>query len=183
MKRANIYEAKNASFQYNDTRIKSDNKLNKKENDFCCLKLLSDGRIGRTQYFLCTMGITIFGLALAGLLSLIPTIGLPLAVIYLVGMLVFNSFLTIQRCHDINASGWLCMTSLVPFLSGFLYFIPGTKGINKYGLQPTACCPEAKVGAITLATIILIGAVVVLSFYEYPVLNELNTDNLIALGN
>jgi len=138
---------------------------------------------GRTQYFLSTMGITIFGIVLVGLLSLIPVIGVPLALIYLAGMLVFNLFFTIQRCHDINASGWLCLTSLIPFLSSFLYFMPGTKGINKYGFQPTACCSEAKAGAFALLTLFIVGSVIALSFYEHSLFNPLDNDHLIALVN
>jgi len=51
----------------------------------------------------------------------------------------------------------------VPFLSSFLYFIPGTKGNNKYGLKPVSCFPEAKAGAFALATIV--GVIVALSLY------------------
>ena len=113
---------------------------------------------------LSTVGLTTVGLVLFALFFVIPTIGLPLAFIYLVGTLIFNLFLTIQRYHDINASGWLCVTSLVPFLSSFLYFIPGTKGNNKYGLKPVSCFPEAKAGAFALATTI-VGVIVALSLY------------------
>lgn len=193
MIKANNYEAQHASSQYNSVSTKSyvqinknvqtENTQTKKEKDFCCLKLLSHGRIGRTQYFLSTTGITVVGLVLFALFSVIPTIGMPLAFIYLAGMLIFNLFLTVQRCHDINASGWLCLTSFVPFLSSFLYFIPGTKGNNKYGLKPVACCSEAKAGAFVLATLMIMAAIVTLSLYEYPVVNSLNTDNLIALVN
>ena len=45
-----------------------------------------------------------------------------------------------QRCHDIGWPGWLALIVLVPYLGvAFwlaLFFIPGTRGPNRYGPDP-----------------------------------------------
>lgn len=47
-----------------------------------------------------------------------------------------------QRCRDINLPGWAALLLLVPFLGEFfwlaLFFIPGTRGPNRYGPDPLA---------------------------------------------
>lgn len=155
----------------------------KKEKDFCCMKMLSNGRIGRVQYLLCTTGITLFGLILAGLLSLIPVVGVPLALIYLAGMIAFNMLLTIQRCHDINVSGWLSVASFIPILSTSLYFISGTRGENQYGQQPSPCSTEAKAAVLGLVSIVVIGLIFGFSFYDSAQIDLLGNGKLIALAN
>ena len=98
------------------------------------------GRMGRLRYFLYSMIVGIVGmviLALASMLGAISPIlgGIAVAVVY-IGMIVLSFFLAIQRCHDFNKSGWLSLIIFIPFAQLVLYFIPGTKGGNQYGLQP-----------------------------------------------
>jgi uncharacterized membrane protein YhaH (DUF805 family) len=55
-------------------------------------------------------------------------------------MLVVTVILLIQRLHDLNHSGWMCLLMFIPLLNLFftLYvvFAPGTKGSNNHGLPP-----------------------------------------------
>jgi len=46
----------------------------------------------------------------------------------------------IRRIHDINQSGWFI---LLPIYNLITMFIPGTKGVNKYGDDPYGSNPAA----------------------------------------
>ncbi len=147
---------------------------------FSTLILLSKGRIGRVHYFLSTLGIAFFGVILASLLSVIPTIGWPLAFVYIFGVIAFNLLLTIQRCHDINISGWYSLLSLIPLASIYFYFTAGTNGYNAYGYQPSACCEEAKIATFALSAVFVVASIVAITLYSYPVLNDLGVGSVIA---
>lgn len=103
-----------------------------------------DTRIGRLRYlahgFLLMIGWYILlgiGAALAMGASNIFWLLVALAT---VGMIVTMVILMIQRLHDLNQSGWMCLLTFVPLLGFFFYlymlFAPGAKGANNYGLQP-----------------------------------------------
>ncbi|MEJ2612000.1 MAG: DUF805 domain-containing protein, partial [Candidatus Thiodiazotropha sp.] len=47
-----------------------------------------------------------------------------------------NVLLTIQRCHDFNTNGWLSLVIVIPILPLIFWFIPGTKGNNRFGPPP-----------------------------------------------
>jgi uncharacterized membrane protein YhaH (DUF805 family) len=107
-----------------------------------------NGRIGRKNYFL---GLTLFIIgfyALAfGLLYLGAIIGnisgasdliyVFMGIIYLsiipFGLYVFS--LHIRRLHDQGHSGWWIL--LAPIVIWLNFFVPGNKGINKYGESPS----------------------------------------------
>jgi uncharacterized membrane protein YhaH (DUF805 family) len=59
-------------------------------------------------------------------------IGAPLTVIGILAM--------VQRCHDADRSGWWVLLWFVPLIGAVfwlvLFFIPGTRGPNKYGPDP-----------------------------------------------
>lgn len=60
---------------------------------------------------------------------------------YIYSLIVFflNIYLTIGRLHDINLSAWYSVILFIPIINlSFLalYFIPGTKGENKFGVDP-----------------------------------------------
>ena len=144
------------------------------------LRLLSRGRIGRAHYFLSTLGIAFFGITLATLLSVVPTIGSSLAFVYVLGVIVFNLTFTIQRCHDLNLSGWYSLLSLIPLASIYFYITAGTDGYNDYGRQPRACCEEARIATFALSAIFIVACIVTITFYSYPALNDLNVGSVIA---
>jgi uncharacterized membrane protein YhaH (DUF805 family) len=107
------------------------------------VKLFSaEGRIGRVRYlaysFVGSLAL-IFAFALfAGLSGLLHMPGLiAVGGIALYGaVVVFTVLLTIQRCHDCNWSGWMCLLYLVPFVSLIFLFMPGTRGANRFGAPP-----------------------------------------------
>ena len=119
----------------------------------------SNGRIGRIRYLMYTMGIGLAGMLLAMLLMMIPVIGPILAIAMYVGILVVSIFLTIQRSHDFNVTGWMSLVILIPLVSLIFYFIPGTKGTNKYGLQPPPNSTAIKVTAFLLLALFILGIV------------------------
>lgn len=52
-----------------------------------------------------------------------------------------------QRCHDIGWIGWCAFLIFVPLLNTIfwlaLFFIPGTRGPNRYGPDPREAHPSA----------------------------------------
>ena len=44
-----------------------------------------------------------------------------------------------RRLHDINKSGWWCLTCITPLIVVLIFFLckRGDEGSNKYGIQPT----------------------------------------------
>lgn len=132
------------------------------------LKILtSQGRIGRIRYLMYTMGIGLVGAFLAGLMMLIPVAGPFLAIALYIGILVISIFLTIQRSHDFNTTGWMSLVLLIPLVSLIFYFIPGTKGSNKYGLQPPPNSTAIKIAAFLLLAFFVLGIVAAIAIPTY----------------
>ncbi|MGB3609980.1 MAG: DUF805 domain-containing protein [Cellvibrio sp.] len=101
-------------------------------------------RIGRLRYLshsfvfmLAVYAILAVGMALA--LAVSGVFWVLVAASY-IGMIVISFILAIQRLHDLNKSGWLCLVMFIPLanliLALFLLFAPGTPGPNNFGLQP-----------------------------------------------
>lgn len=112
------------------------------------------GRLGRLRYFYYAMlmGLVgMVGLVLAMmLLSVSPVLGgVAIAVIY-IAMIVWSFFLLIQRCHDLDKSGWLSLLAFVPFAIFYFYFAPGTQGTNQFGAEPPANSKGVIAGSILL---------------------------------
>lgn len=119
------------------------------------VKLFSaQGRVGRVRYIAYGMAYTLVYYLIIGAAFGLSMIGLPPAVtmiitaIVVVAMLVLMILLTIQRCHDMDKSGWWTFFILVPLL-GILFFLcwPGTKGTNRFGPRT----PKNGTGVILLA--------------------------------
>ena len=59
----------------------------------------------------------------------------------LIGLALFLPGLavTVRRLHDINKSGWWCLTCVTPLIVVLIFFLckRGDEGSNKYGIQPT----------------------------------------------
>jgi uncharacterized membrane protein YhaH (DUF805 family) len=145
-------------------------------DEFGTIKIFSaKGRIGRLRYIAYTIGISmlcyIAVMLLMGLFAGIAsteTLGLivlPVVALGVVAIFVLNILLTIQRSHDFNVTGWLSLVLLVPLLPLIFWFIPGTKGSNKYGLQPP---PNKGVALAFVGIVVLIGVVGILAAIAIP---------------
>ena len=106
--------------------------------------LSTDGRIGRFEYFFYSIVIPflVFWIiaALAGISSHFGELGGAIAYVLLAAglcaALIIYVQLTIQRCHDFNANGWVCLLLILPLASILFWIIPGNSTVNRYG-EPT----------------------------------------------
>lgn len=98
----------------------------------------SKGRINRLPYFLYSLGVGVVcffavGICFTGILAII---GIPL----IMACCVANIMLIIQRCHDLNKSGWFYLVLVIPVIgiifALYLLFAKGTEGPNQYGPDP-----------------------------------------------
>ncbi len=105
------------------------------------------GRIGRVRYLAYGVGFYILFGFLIGLSALLGAAGVVVMVLGWIALVVIAFMLTIQRCHDFNASGWLSLLWLIPLVNLMFLFIPGTDGPNRFG-GPT---PPNTTGVLILA--------------------------------
>jgi len=119
------------------------------------------GRLGRVRYFYYSMLTGLVGMAAIMLavllLNISPTIGAILIAVIYIAMIVSGFFLAIQRCHDLNKSGWWSLLIFVPLAIFYFYFAPGTKGANQFGAEPRPNSKGVIVGAILLPVLMFLG--------------------------
>lgn len=111
------------------------------------------GRLGRIRYFYYSMLATFVGItAIAGwfLKSSTVTGGIALAIVS-ISLITWSFLLVIQRCHDLNKSGWWSLLIFIPFAFLYFNFASGTQGANHYGAEP----PTNSAGVIAGAIIML----------------------------
>ncbi|HEY0635957.1 MAG TPA: DUF805 domain-containing protein [Gammaproteobacteria bacterium] len=145
------------------------------------------GRLGRLRYLayavsmflLAWLVVTLLSAVVAGIgaasgdgqLSGVVVIGL-LVIVYGV-MLVLSLMLAVQRIHDFNASGWLALLLLVPYVNILfglvLWFVPGTDGENRYGLKTPPNGTGVKVLAIgaPIFMVFVIGVLAAIAIPQY----------------
>ncbi len=105
------------------------------------------GRMGRIRYIFYTTFVPFIAYVVMAIVMaiMIPAvadsgskafgvIAALLAIGFLIFLLVVLFLATIQRCHDFDTSGWLSLIILLPIIPIIFWFIPGTKGENKYGV-------------------------------------------------
>lgn len=114
-------------------------------NRYSEMRILStDGRVGRFEYFFYSLVVPFLvfwiAAALAGISSHFGELGRAIAYVLLAAgacaALIIYLQLTIQRCHDFNASGWFSLLLLLPLASILFWIIPGNSTVNNYG-EPT----------------------------------------------
>lgn len=106
------------------------------------------GRIGRARYIAYGFGFyVLFGLIGGVVAVMFGMVGTVVTLLAWIALAVIGFMLTIQRCHDFNASGWLSLLVLVPLANLIFLFIPGTDGPNRFG-PPT---PPNNVGVLIAA--------------------------------
>jgi uncharacterized membrane protein YhaH (DUF805 family) len=142
------------------------------------------GRIGRLRYLAYSMALMFLssfaggfvGAILAPFMQDAGDAGAAIAVIFMVivyGFMLVASFaLAVRRLNDFNTSGWMSLLFFVPFVNIIftlaLWFVPGTKGSNRYGLQP----PTNGAGVIILALLLplfvgIIAATAIPAYNDY----------------
>jgi uncharacterized membrane protein YhaH (DUF805 family) len=53
-----------------------------------------------------------------------------------IAYIVFYALITIQRCHDLDWSGWMSLIVLIPLVALVFLFMRGTPGRNRFGAPP-----------------------------------------------
>jgi uncharacterized membrane protein YhaH (DUF805 family) len=138
------------------------------------VKILSaTGRLGRVRYIGYSIGVTILvyvGVFFLGLLAGFARaewMAGALGGLGVVALLVLQIMLTVQRCHDFNASGWVCLVAFIPLAALVFWFIPGTRGPNRYGPPPPPNSTRAILLASILPLIFVVGIVAAIALPAY----------------
>ena len=106
-----------------------------------------DGRIPRSTYWACVVGMFILWVAIFLLVSalaiLTSSVFLPTSLFYIgiVLLIYFVLVVSIKRCHDRNKSAWWVLMSFIPLVGPIWAFVElgclaGTNGENRYGDDP-----------------------------------------------
>ena len=125
--------------------------------------LSANGRIGRFEYFFYSLVLPflVFWIiaALAGIASHFGELGGAIAYVLLAAAfcaaLIIHVQLTVQRCHDFNANGWLAILIILPLASILFWLIPGNKASNRYGYPPKPPSSLLRKGAALLLLILV----------------------------
>jgi uncharacterized membrane protein YhaH (DUF805 family) len=86
------------------------------------------------------------------------------------GFLLLTLLLTIQRCHDIDWTGWASLLIFVPLVNFLFWFVPGTPGANRFGAPPEPNSTAVKVMAWisgVLGAVFFVGLVAAIALPAY----------------
>ncbi|HIP81770.1 MAG TPA: DUF805 domain-containing protein [Leucothrix mucor] len=133
-------------------------------------------RIGRFAYFFYSLMVPFLFFwvmaALAGVAGKFGAVGSMAAYLLLaigiVSALVVLIQLTIQRCHDINVSGWFSLLIVIPLAFLLFWLIPGSRGLNKYGDAAKPASTLLKMGA-TLLIAALVATLTYMAFQYFGI--------------
>ena len=100
------------------------------------------GRASRSEYWffvlsyvLLAMVLGLLGVLLGGKMMFAICLGL-----FLLAVLLPSLAAQVRRLHDTNASGWWVLLAFIPYVGGVIMLVwcclPGTKGQNRFGLDP-----------------------------------------------
>lgn len=136
----------------------------------------AQGRIGRLRY-LSYQGVAYL------LLLVVGTVGGVVAALlqspgWVMGMVIVGSvpyfvltvLLTIQRCHDIDWTGWASLLALIPLVGLLFWFMPGTPGSNRFGAPPPPNGTGVKVMAwlgVLMLVLLIVGVLAAISLPAY----------------
>jgi len=145
------------------------------------VKVLSPGgRLGRLRYLAYGFGF--------GLIAMIVQVAMgPIAVssggsgataavmgvviIVSLGLMVVSFLLAIQRLHDMNTSGWLCLLLLVPIVNAIMALVlliaPGTRGENRFGAQPPPNGTGVVLVSLVVPLVFVVGIVAAIAIPAY----------------
>lgn len=135
----------------------------------------AQGRIGRLRYlsyqgvaYLLVMVLAFVG-GLAGAMLKSPGASVGLIAVGFALYFVLMMLLTIQRCHDMDWTGWASLLVLVPLVGLLFWFVPGTQGANRFGAPPPPNGTGVKVLAWggVLALVGVLAAVALPAYQDY----------------
>lgn len=122
------------------------------------------GRMGRNYYLFYSI---VFPFIILGLITILSDdrslnstilskssllFGLTVAIL---SFILF--YLTIQRCHDFDKSGWYAIFAFIPFASLIYASIQSTNGLNRYGEIPEpASASMIFINYLVIATLVVI---------------------------
>lgn len=149
------------------------------------------GRIGRLRYLAYTivMSLILYGLvSVAGGVAGLTFFALGLAeprasenfwwvmlVVLAAAFAIASLYVTlapiIRRLHDMNRTGWWSLLGLVPYVNGifvlFLILVPGTDGVNDYGVPARPPTTRVKIVASLIPAIMIIGILAAIALPVY----------------
>lgn len=128
------------------------------------------GRIGRLRYLAYVTGASlvqgfVLGVAMAIIGASVPMMVLN-AALY-IALIWFTIICGIKRCHDLNISGWWCLSLIIPLISLAWAFWPGTKGANRFGPPPPPNNLGVRILGLILPAIFLIGVLAAIALPTY----------------
>lgn len=146
--------------------------LDQNENTTAPRIFTISGRLNRMRYLSYTMGLSILTMIVMGVLAavLIPlsaTLGMVVVGAGYLFLIVLQFMLTIQRCHDFNASGWLSLLIFVPLAVFVFWFVPGTAGENKYDAPNPPNSTLVLIGALLLPIVAIVGILAAIAIPQY----------------
>lgn len=110
------------------------------------------GRARRKEYWMFYLFYILTVIVLAFLMGVVSEINETLStfvaaifVLFVIGSIIPTLAITARRLHDLNMSGWWQLLFLIPYVGSLVIFIftllPGTKGVNRFGLDPLVQVP------------------------------------------
>lgn len=129
------------------------------------------GRIGRLRYIAYSTGASILHGTVTALATGVfggnQTLLIGSLVALYLALMVFIVLCAIKRCHDLNISGWWCLTVVVPIITLLFVFAPGTKGGNRFGPPPPPNTTGVKVLGYLVPVIFAIGIIAAIALPSY----------------
>ena len=136
-----------------------------------------NGRIGRVRYIAYSMGIMLALLAVSMVLGGVVAVAfgnspfafMGIAGLFYIAYIAAAFILTIRRAHDMGQSGWMSLLMLVPFVSLWFLFAPGTPTTNQYGPRPVPNTTGTIIAAFSPIVFgIVVGIVAAIAVPMYP---------------
>lgn len=135
------------------------------------------GRIGRLRYlsyqgvaYLLVLVVAFIG-GVAGAMLQSPGLMVGLMAVAFVPYLVLTVLLTIQRCHDMDWTGWASLLVLIPLAGLLFWFVPGTPGANRFGGPPPPNGTGVKVlvwgGVVAMFLVGVLAAIALPAYQDY----------------
>jgi uncharacterized membrane protein YhaH (DUF805 family) len=134
------------------------------------------GRLNRLRYWahgmLFALGFyLVIGAGLLLVMSGSSMIGYTVLAVGYIALIISSFIIMIQRLHDLDKSGWMCLLALVPFANIYLIvlliFFRGTPGKNRFGLQTPPNKTWHWIAAMTLPIISIIGILAAIALPQY----------------